>query len=673
MPKMVMLFLLIGLLPMLISSVISFVLANQALTADMEAQIKLFHDQQQTILENWFANQKVVAETAAATRDVYESLNYYVDSQWVTQSEIAQWENRNRGVLTPFIERLITQYDFAFISVTDRNGKVISSTDSRRLNDDLSERDYFRKAINGQINISEIFYSDITSEYCLVIATPVYSNGTSGTVTGVMIFFLNIPQISETLMGGLVSVGNTADAYLIDANQTLLTVPRFSQGMEVLKTRIDTEAAAEAARAAAVGNTSFNHTFIYENMRGKKVIGNASTFMLGDQLVGFNIEVDYDEAFAEINQLKKIAVVLAIIISAVVAVIGIIFARSITTPFLRINEQLKLLDTGDFTVEFPADRQDEIGEMGVQLNITVKDLREVITSVVHSAQSVQSASAQIATGNQDLSQRTQEQASALEEISSTMEEMATSIQQVSNNTDQANQVAQITLEAVNEGDQSIQETIEAMEEISTSSKQIAEIIQVVNDIAFQTNLLALNAAVEAARAGEQGRGFAVVAAEVRNLAGRTAESAKEIEDLINESVRRVERGNEMTQKSSEMLKRIVENTKKTSDVILEVASAMREQSSAAEQIQSSIEQLNQVTQENAAMVEEISATSQALDVEAENLRNNVAQFKVEDSDRNTVETTTSPKGNLGKETAVWSDKTETDQENVFNHDSLVGF
>lgn len=308
---------------------------------------------------------------------------------------------------------------------------------------------------------------------------------------------------------------------------------------------------------------------------------------------------------------------------------GLILIRDITTSIRQdISSSLERIASGDFSFKIKAKRKDEIGGITQQINTTLEQVSAMIRKIIRSSQMVRDAALDITSANQDLSQRTQEEAATLEEISATMEEVAASIHQVSNNAGQADQLSKTTMEAVEEGETSIKETMEAMAEIAVSSNQISEIIKVVNDIAFQTNLLALNAAVEAARAGEQGRGFAVVAAEVRNLAGRTGESAREIERLINDSVNRVKKGNTLVQKSTQALEQIVRNTKRTADVIVEVAAAMREQSGATQQIQASIEQLNQVTQQNAAMVEEISSSSQVMSAEAEGLREVVNKFKV---------------------------------------------
>jgi methyl-accepting chemotaxis protein len=302
--------------------------------------------------------------------------------------------------------------------------------------------------------------------------------------------------------------------------------------------------------------------------------------------------------------------------------------RSVARPVAAMVESVERMVEGDLISEIKVKSNNEIGNMAAELQKMKNNLAGIISRVLGTAEQVESISHEIAAGNQNLSQRTQEQASTLEEISATMEEINSTVHLSAEHSKEADAMSLSTLQAVKAGENSIRETNNAMQEISASSKQIVEIIKVVNDIAFQTNLLALNAAVEAARAGEHGRGFAVVAAEVRNLAGRTAESSRQIEQLISESVKRIERGDHLVQQSADMLQQIVENTKRTSDAISEVASASTEQSAAINQIQTSIQQLNQVTQQNAAMVEEIVASSHFLNVEAKNLGQMVNQFKI---------------------------------------------
>lgn len=318
---------------------------------------------------------------------------------------------------------------------------------------------------------------------------------------------------------------------------------------------------------------------------------------------------------------------------ALCVVLGLLFSylltkKTIVDSLRVLTKGIQYMSKGDFSNTIPFKSNDEIGQMGTDLNTMSQHLSKMIGLSMETAEQVWSGMEEIATGNQNLSSRTQEQASTLQQISSTIEEITAAIQQTAVNSEQARQISTATLAVVEEGEESIHDTIDAMHQINESSKKIGDIIKVVSDIAFQTNLLALNAAVEAARAGEQGRGFAVVAAEVRNLASRTAESSKEIEMLINESVTRVNRGNEAVQKSNEILQRIVQNTKDTSDVITEIAAVMEQQSASAEQIKSAVQQLNQVTQQNAALAEEITASSEDLSTRATELSQMLQAFKI---------------------------------------------
>jgi methyl-accepting chemotaxis protein len=367
-----------------------------------------------------------------------------------------------------------------------------------------------------------------------------------------------------------------------------------------------------------------------------------------------------------------------IILLLLFIVIGLFLAyifskRVIIQPIEQIVAAIRRMAQGDFSFEVKTDSKDEIGLMASELNSLNDNMSNLIGQAIETTDKVSRGSDEITKGNQDLSQRTQEQASTLEEIASTVEEVNASIRQTAANSEQADQISQTTLGAVQEGEKAVEETMEAMKQITVSSQQIADIIQVVNDIAFQTNLLALNAAVEAARAGEQGRGFAVVAAEVRNLAGRTAESSKEIENLIKESVSRVEKGNVLVQRAGEMLKQIVVNTKHTSDVVVEIASAVKEQSSASEQIQSAIEQLNQVTQQNAAMVEEIATSSETLNFEAESLAENVSVFKIKGQKEKTFRNKLKRDENNQFKSGVSSNNNKIQLTQNFKEDSIEEF
>ena len=263
-----------------------------------------------------------------------------------------------------------------------------------------------------------------------------------------------------------------------------------------------------------------------------------------------------------------------------------------------------------------------------QLKSMQESLGKVVTHVRQNSESLATASAEIAQGNQDLSARTESQASALEQTAASMEELAATVKQNADNAHQANQLALSASSVAIKGGEVVAQVVETMKGINESSNKIADIIQVIDGIAFQTNILALNAAVEAARAGEQGRGFAVVASEVRALAGRSAEAAKEIKTLINASVERVEHGTVQVGQAGATMTEVVSSIRRVTDIMAEISAASNEQSLGVAQVGEAVTQMDQVTQQNAALVEEMATAASSLKSQAQELVHVVAVFKL---------------------------------------------
>ncbi|MGK5048097.1 methyl-accepting chemotaxis protein [Janthinobacterium sp. GB4P2] len=302
-------------------------------------------------------------------------------------------------------------------------------------------------------------------------------------------------------------------------------------------------------------------------------------------------------------------------------------AHNISGPLRAAIDVARQVAQGDLTVQVDVRSKDETGELMQALKDMTASLLRIVTEVRGGTQAIATASRQIASGNIDLSARTEQQASSLEETASSMEELTSTVQRNAQNASEANGLAASASAVAGKGGSVVAQVVDTMGSINDSSRKIVDIIGVIDGIAFQTNILALNAAVEAARAGEQGRGFAVVATEVRNLAQRSAGAAREIKGLINDSVAQVESGARLVDEAGHTMREIVDSVHKVSSIVGEISSASDEQRAGIEQVNQAISEMDQVTQQNAALVEEAAAAAEAMQEQAARLADAVSVFR----------------------------------------------
>ena len=303
--------------------------------------------------------------------------------------------------------------------------------------------------------------------------------------------------------------------------------------------------------------------------------------------------------------------------------------RMVSQPLQQALAAAENLARNDLTQPLVPRTQDEVGRVLSALESVRQHWVGSLMQIREVSAGLGTASSEIASGNHDLSARTESAASSLEETASSMEELTATVRQSADAAQQANQLASSAAAVAHKGGQVVGDVVTTMDEINQSSRRIADIISVIDGIAFQTNILALNAAVEAARAGEQGRGFAVVAGEVRSLAQRSAQAAREIKDLISNSVSKVQAGSELVQQAGSTMAEIVGSVQRVSGIIGEIRAATTEQSDGIEQINSAINQLDQMTQQNAALVEESAAAASSMMEQTSRLSEVLAAFRLE--------------------------------------------
>ena len=156
---------------------------------------------------------------------------------------------------------------------------------------------------------------------------------------------------------------------------------------------------------------------------------------------------------------------------------------------------------GDLSRRLSYRGNDELGAICGGVNQFVEKLNHTIAQVAQTAEQVASAAHELSATAEQINQTTTElsnsaerQRVAMTQSSSALEQMSASIRQVRTAAQEAEGVAEGSLNMTAQGSAAAEESNQAMDGIKESSSKVNRITSVIADIARQTNLLSLNAA-----------------------------------------------------------------------------------------------------------------------------------------------------------------------------------
>ncbi|BEV14001.1 methyl-accepting chemotaxis protein [Herbaspirillum sp. DW155] len=552
-------------------------------------------------------------------------------------SAIAEWADARKLVVTsikqaadaadplPFVKAAETAggFDLAYVGYADKHA-VFSQQRSRAPDYDPTKRPWYQLAASSKGPVLTAPYTSASTGKLLVTFAEAITK--DGQVTAVAA----ADVLLDSVVADVVAIKPTPDSYafLVDLGGKIIAHPNDKLRLKPLS---DLDAGISAQSLAAAMAASGHQEL---SLDGRRQMLYAARVAGTDWLLV--VALDRADALASLTAMLASSGVMAVLVTILAAlVLGALISR-VLRRLSVVQRALEEIADGDGDLTRRLDTQgstDELGRISAAFNRFVDKVEHVMLDIREASHTIHAATRDIASGNMDLSQRTESQASSLEQTAAAMEELTSSVRQNADNAQQANALSQSASEIAGRGGAMVEQVVQTMSAINASSQKIVDIISVIDGIAFQTNILALNAAVEAARAGEQGRGFAVVASEVRSLAQRSATAAKEIKVLISDSVEQVRAGEQTVGQAGSTIRSVVESVRKVSEVVAEITSASREQSQGIQQTNDAVAHMDQATQQNAALVEEAAAGAQQLQEQAARLAEVVALFRLRDAER----------------------------------------
>jgi len=316
---------------------------------------------------------------------------------------------------------------------------------------------------------------------------------------------------------------------------------------------------------------------------------------------------------------------------------------------------MERIKEGDLTVQFDVASKDEIGHLGKNLALFVRDLNqsvtdiqaassrtiavkeELLTSTVETSASADQikkhttnmisvaeklsstieqsfdATETITDNIAKLGNQILEQTSMVEESTASVTQMIATVENIARMTQKNREASERLVKAAETGREKLSMMISVVKGINETVGTIREMANIIQNISAQTNLLAMNAAIEAAHAGQYGKGFAVVADEIRKLAEASGKSTKDITLTLKQMLNKIDEATESSEVTTQAFAQIGNEVESVSRSLAEIHGSTTELSSGGEQILKAMASLRDVSAHVNEGSQAMSESSKAVD------------------------------------------------------------
>jgi methyl-accepting chemotaxis protein len=576
----------------------------------------------------------------------------------------------DKAAIIPFLaSTLEANKAFSSMGYADLSGRAINGLN-------IADRDYFQRALKGEIAISDPQLSKSTGKWSILVGVPVKLNGR---VTGVLHGTVNMEGLTQQVLS--IKVGQTG--YALVAQQDGLTIIHPDKDV-AMKSNPLIDPEADPGRKQMSGRLARGEKGLM-TFRAKGVDRYYAYAPIPGVNWGLAVTVPVAEVSGAVSVLTTMSVVTIVVVLVIAGVIIAWYARRITRPIQALEEAAERIAGGDISqAKIDIVSNDEIGRLGKSFEQMTENLRGLIQKITQATDQVAASSEELTASAEQSAQAVNQvaqviagvangakkQMKAVDDTASVVGQMSTGVQHIAANANIVADTSAKSAGSAKEGSQAVDKAITQMDNIEKTvtrsaqvvaklgerSKEIGQIVETIAGIAGQTNLLALNAAIEAARAGEQGRGFAVVAEEVRKLAEQSQEAAKQIAGLImeiqkdtdsavvamNEGTKEVRIGAEVVNDAGRAFHEIFRSINEVSIQIREISAAIQQMASGSQQVVASVGEIETISkdtaeqaqtvsaaiEEQSATMEEIAVSSQALAEMATELTQAGSRFKM---------------------------------------------